>query len=109
MATSKDLLGRDQGLNSSTQKGSRDKLSHLYQDETNAIVAQQSSLPQTIQDRLTSSAYIALRQLNVEVIDDVIVVSGKVRSHYLKQIANTILQGLVRDNSVRVELAVTEG
>lgn len=78
-------------------------------DGPEAMPTLRLSLPETIQERLTSSSYIGLRQLHVDLVDDVVVVTGQVRSHYLKQIAQTIIQGTVGDNNqLRVELAVGE-
>jgi len=66
------------------------------------------SLPTLIQQRFHASSYVALRQLNVEWVDDVVVVSGQLRSHYLKQIARSLAQGIATNQRLRVELAVSD-
>lgn len=66
------------------------------------------SLPQAIQATFASSSYIGLRHLKVDLVDNVVIVSGKVRSHYLKQIARTIAHSIAPNQEIRFALAVNE-
>ncbi len=54
------------------------------------ISSPSSRLARRISERLQSSDYFALRQVECQVVEDVVILEGRLRSQHLKQVAQAI-------------------